>query len=52
MELDIYTDGACRGNPGPAAIGLVIKKQGQIIGEYGQIIGQATNNQAEYQALI
>jgi len=52
MQLDIYTDGASRGNPGLAAIGLVIKKQGQIIGEYSRTIGQATNNQAEYQALI
>jgi len=50
--LEIYTDGACSGNPGPAAIGVVIKKNGKVIKEFSRSIGQATNNIAEYTALI
>lgn len=51
--LNIYTDGGSRGNPGPAAIGVVIKNsQEKTINAFGQAIGQATNNVAEYQALI
>ena len=50
--LEIFTDGACSGNPGPAAIGVVIKKQGKIIKEISQSVGEATNNIAEYTALI
>ncbi len=52
MKITIYTDGGSRGNPGPAALGVVIAQEGQIIKKYGQAIGQATNNQAEYQAVI
>jgi len=52
-ELTVFTDGGARGNPGPAAIGFVIKDdQGKIIIEKGQYIGRATNNVAEYQAVI
>lgn len=51
-ELEIYTDGACSGNPGEAAIGVVIKDKDKIIKEIAQAIGQATNNIAEYTALI
>ena len=47
----IYTDGGARGNPGPAAIGIVIKTPLEIK-KYGEYIGQATNNDAEYQAVI
>jgi len=50
--LDIYTDGACSGNPGPAAIGVVIKENGKTTGEISQEIGEATNNIAEYMAVI
>lgn len=50
--LEIYTDGACSGNPGEAAIGIVIKEQGKVIKEIAQGIGPATNNIAEYTALI
>jgi len=51
--LKVYTDGGARGNPGPAAIGIVVKNQnGQTIFQQGRAIGWATNNQAEYQALI
>jgi len=52
MKLSIYVDGGARGNPGPAAIGVVIQQQGQVLKKYGELIDQATNNQAEYQAII
>ncbi|PIR89431.1 MAG: hypothetical protein COU07_00835 [Candidatus Harrisonbacteria bacterium CG10_big_fil_rev_8_21_14_0_10_40_38] len=45
--LIIYTDGGARGNPGPAAIGYVIGEK-----TYGEAIGSATNNIAEYSAVI
>ena len=49
----LYTDGGSRGNPGPAAIGIVIcDKDDRIIKEFSEYIGRATNNQAEYRALI
>lgn len=49
----IYIDGAARGNPGEAGIGIVIKdSQDQPIGQLYKYIGQATNNIAEYTALI
>lgn len=51
-ELEIFTDGACSGNPGPAAIGVVLKRQGKTVKEISHFIGQATNNIAEYTALI
>jgi len=52
MKLSIYVDGGARGNPGPAAIGVIIQQQGQVLKKYGELIDQATNNQAEYQAII
>src|ERR1051325_4213269 len=52
MKLEIFTDGACSGNPGPAAIGVVIKTNGETIKEISRSIGNATNNIAEYTALI
>ena len=49
----IYTDGASKGNPGPAAVGVVIcDKNGKILKEYTKEIGKATNNEAEYRAVI
>ncbi len=49
----INTDGAAKGNPGPAGIGAVIKdSSGSIIAEVYEYLGETTNNQAEYQALI
>jgi ribonuclease HI len=49
----IYTDGGARGNPGPAAIGAVIKDgKGELIAEISEYIGETTNNQAEYRAVI
>lgn len=53
MRLHIYADGACWGNPGPAAIGAVIKDEQQVnLVEISEYIGQGTNNQAEYKAVI
>lgn len=48
-----YSDGGARGNPGPAAIGVFIcdEKGGRLF-EHGETIGEATNNVAEYQAVI
>jgi ribonuclease HI len=51
-KLMIYTDGGARGNPGPAACGVVIKDKEEVILEVSEYIGNATNNQAEYEALI
>ena len=48
----VYFDGACRGNPGPAGIGWVIVTSDGIVAEGGERIGRATNNQAEYEALL
>ncbi|ADL12237.1 ribonuclease HI family protein [Acetohalobium arabaticum] len=53
MELNIYTDGASRGNPGPGGIGVLIKDgSNNIKEELADYIGEATNNEAEYQAII
>jgi len=52
-KIIIYTDGGARGNPGPAAIGVVIKDgSGKPLKSYGEAIGKATNNEAEYSAVI
>ncbi len=51
-DLVIHVDGACRGNPGPAGIGVVISQDGKVIKEISRAIGNATNNIAEYSALI
>jgi len=49
----LYTDGGARGNPGPAAAGVVLKNSsGKIIKELGLYLGETTNNQAEYKALV
>lgn len=48
----IHTDGGARGNPGPAAIGVVIQGPGMEKKEYGEYIGEATNNVAEYSAVV
>ena len=49
---ELYTDGASKGNPGHSGIGYVIKKDGFLIEEQSKYIGAATNNIAEYTALI
>lgn len=52
-KIIIYIDGGARGNPGPAAIGMVFCNQkGQVFKEHAQFLGKATNNEAEYQACI
>lgn len=52
-EIYIYTDGGSRGNPGLSAIGVVIfDKNKNILKEHKEFIGQATNNVAEYKAII
>jgi len=49
----LNADGASRGNPGPSGAGAVLKDpEGLVVAEISQPLGQATNNQAEYQALI
>jgi ribonuclease HI len=49
----IHTDGGARGNPGPAAIGVVIDaSDGSLKKEYSEYIGETTNNDAEYQAVV
>ena len=49
----MYSDGGARGNPGPAAIAyLAVTEAGQVIKADSRFIGEATNNQAEYNALI
>jgi len=52
-ELHVYVDGAARGNPGPAAIGvLVLTREDKRVAAFGEAIGQTTNNYAEYTALV
>ena len=52
-KLIVYTDGGSRGNPGEAAIGVVIRdEKGNLTKEYGEAIGIKTNNEAEYAAVI
>lgn len=53
MKAVLHTDGGARGNPGPAGIGVVLEDEsGESIGEIAEGIGRATNNVAEYRALI
>lgn len=52
-RLALYTDGASRGNPGPAAIGVVIEDEsGRVRSRISRRISETTNNRAEYVALI
>jgi len=52
-RLIIYTDGAATPNPGPAGIGVVVLDEtGKVVAEISRAIGRATNNRAEYLALI
>jgi len=50
-KIIVYTDGASRGNPGPASLGVFIQ-DGDITKKYSEYLGEITNNEAEYQALI
>lgn len=51
-KIIIHTDGGARGNPGPAGIGVVISQGDKILKECGKTIGEATNNVAEYSAVV
>jgi len=51
--VNLFTDGGCRGNPGPGAIGIVIfDSANNLLYEHSECIGNTTNNRAEYRALI
>lgn len=51
--VKVYTDGCAKGNPGPAGAGIVLEDiQGAVLDESSVALGTATNNEAEYQALI
>jgi len=53
VKLVVNVDGGARGNPGPAAIGAVVQDaDGTVLEERGERIGRATNNVAEYRALL
>jgi len=53
MKLRTYSDGGARGNPGPGAIGVMIcDSKGEVLLEHKDVIGDSTNNVAEYCALI
>jgi ribonuclease HI len=53
MKFIVHTDGGSRSNPGPAAIGIVVSNaKGQVLKKFGEYLGAATNNEAEYQAAI
>ncbi len=52
-KIIVYTDGGSRGNPGPAAAGVVIQNErGDVIKKYGEALGIQTNNHAEYFAVV
>ncbi|SET28385.1 ribonuclease HI family protein [Stigmatella erecta] len=52
-RLRLYSDGAARGNPGPAGAGAVlIEPGGQVVARIGKFLGQQTNNYAEYMGLL
>jgi len=52
-KIIIYTDGGSRGNPGPSAAGAVFcNEKGVIFKKYSEYLGEKTNNEAEYQAVI
>jgi ribonuclease HI len=54
LAVDLYCDGASRGNPGPASAGAVLYESGstKILARHGKRLGKATNNVAEYEAMI
>jgi ribonuclease HI len=53
MKLIIHTDGGARGNPGPAGLGVYITDEaGKVLMEHSRYLGETTNNQAEYMAII
>lgn len=52
-KIILYTDGGSRGNPGSAALGVVIQNEkGETLKKYGETLGVKTNNEAEYAAVV
>lgn len=51
-KITVWSDGGARGNPGPAAIGVVIKEDDELLEEISEKIGESTNNIAEYTAVL
>jgi ribonuclease HI len=52
-KITIFTDGGSRGNPGPAAVGAqIVDGDGKVLREVSETIGNATNNYAEYMAVV
>ena len=52
MKIELFTDGACSGNPGPGAIGVIVKRDNNVVQRLSRYIGETTNNIAEYTAVI
>lgn len=52
MRCVLFFDGACRGNPGPMAIGLLLLENGRKVKEVSKRLGKGTNNIAEWSALV
>lgn len=54
LQMDLYCDGASRGNPGPASAGAVLYRHGtkDVLARVSKTLGRATNNEAEYAALL
>jgi ribonuclease HI len=53
LKVIVHVDGGARGNPGPAAAACVISSpEGETLGEHAELLGRATNNVAEYRALL
>ena len=53
MRVVVHVDGGARGNPGPAAVGVVVSTpDGEVLEEASAVIGEATNNVAEYRGLL
>jgi ribonuclease HI len=53
VKAIVHVDGGARGNPGPAAAACVISTpEGEILGEHAELLGEVTNNVAEYRALL
>ncbi len=51
-HFTLNSDGGARGNPGPAGIGVILKNGGVVVARLKEYLGETTNNQAEYQALL
>jgi ribonuclease HI len=52
-KIVAYTDGGSRGNPGPSALGVVLcDEHGGIVAEHAEFLGEGTNNEAEYRAIL